>query len=148
MPKIPVQKIDRCVWRIPQDYRRDMRVPVTIFASEELLEKMQMDRTLEQGVNVATLPGVLKHSVVLPDAHEGYGFPIGGVAATEYSEGVISPGGVGYDINCGVRLMVTNLDEKDVRPRIVELINILFTNIPSGLGARRKDFNVTMSDLD
>ncbi|MCL7390157.1 MAG: RtcB family protein, partial [Thaumarchaeota archaeon] len=77
-----------------------MRVPVTIFASEELLEKMQVDRTLDQGVNVATLPGVLKHSIVLPDAHEGYGFPIGGVAATDYNEGVISPGGVGYDINC------------------------------------------------
>ncbi|MCL7402154.1 MAG: RtcB family protein [Thaumarchaeota archaeon] len=145
---MPLQKIDNYIWRIPQNYRHDMRVPVTIFASEELLEKMQVDRTLDQGVNVATLPGVLKHSIVLPDAHEGYGFPIGGVAATDYNEGVISPGGVGYDINCGVRLMVTNLDEKDVRPRIVDLINVLFANIPSGLGSRRKDFSITMSDLD
>lgn len=148
MPRIPIQRIDQYIWKIPQSYRNDMKAPVSIFASEELLEKMQMDRTLDQGVNVATLPGVLKHSVVLPDAHEGYGFPIGGVAATDYDEGVISPGGVGYDINCGVRLMVTNLDEKDVRPRIVELINVLFGNIPSGLGSRRKDFSITMSDLD
>ncbi|MCS7126422.1 MAG: RtcB family protein [Aigarchaeota archaeon] len=125
-----------------------MKVPVTIFASEELLQKMQVDRTLDQGVNVATLPGILKHSVVLPDAHEGYGFPIGGVGATDYNEGVISPGGVGYDINCGVRLMVTNLDEKEVKPKIIELVNALFTNIPSGLGSRRKDFSITMSDLD
>ena len=100
MQKIPIQKIDSYIWKIPQNYRHDMKVPVTIFASEELLEKMQLDRTLVQGVNVATLPGVLKHSVVLPDAHEGYGFPIGGVGATDYNEGVISPGGVGYDINC------------------------------------------------
>ncbi|MEN2974690.1 MAG: RtcB family protein [Candidatus Caldarchaeales archaeon] len=148
MPRIPIQKIEEYMWKIPQNYRPDMKVPVTIFASEELIQKMQMDRTLDQGVNVATLPGVLKHSVVLPDAHEGYGFPIGGVAATDYNEGVISPGGVGYDINCGVRLMVTNLDEKDVRPRITELVNTLFANVPSGLGSRRKDFNITMSDLD
>lgn len=148
MPRVPLQRIDRYVWRIPENFRPGMRVPVTIFAAEEQLEKMQRDRTLEQGANVATLPGVLKHSVVLPDAHEGYGFPIGGVAATDYEEGVISPGGVGYDINCGVRLMTTSLDEKDVRPRIQELINVLFANIPAGLGSRRKDFRITMSDLD
>ncbi len=142
-----MEKVDEVVWRIPK-YRSDMRVPVMIFASEQLLEKMRTDRTLIQASNVATLPGILKHAVVLPDAHEGYGFPIGGVAATDYDEGVISPGGVGYDINCGVRLMVTNLDEKDVRPKIQELINTIFRNVPSGLGSRRKDFQVTRSELD
>jgi len=142
-----LEKVDEVVWRIPK-YRSDMRVPVMIFASEQLLEKMRTDRTLIQASNVATLPGILKHAVVLPDAHEGYGFPIGGVAATDYDEGVISPGGVGYDINCGVRLMVTNLDEKDVRPKIQELINTIFRNVPSGLGSRRKDFQVTRSELD
>ena len=147
MPQVPLEKADDVVWRIPR-YRSDMRVPVLVFASEELLGKMRQDRTLIQASNVATLPGILKHAVVLPDAHEGYGFPIGGVAATSYEDGVISPGGVGYDINCGVRLMVTNLDEKDVRPKIQPLINAIFRNVPSGLGSRRKDFRVTKSELD
>jgi tRNA-splicing ligase RtcB len=98
--KIPLQRISENVWLIPQTYRSDMRVPVYVFASDRLLEKMLTDRTLIQGVNVATLPGVQKHVAVLPDAHEGYGFPIGGVAAMDATEGVISPGGVGYDINC------------------------------------------------
>ena len=147
MPQVPLEKADDVIWRIPR-YRSDMRVPVLVFASEELLGKMRQDRTLIQASNVATLPGILKHAVVLPDAHEGYGFPIGGVAATSYEDGVISPGGVGYDINCGVRLMVTNLDEKDVRPKIQPLINAIFRNVPSGLGSRRKDFRVTKSELD
>ncbi|MCS7132272.1 MAG: RtcB family protein [Nitrososphaeria archaeon] len=125
-----------------------MRVPVLVFASEELLGKMQEDRTLIQGANVTTLPGIVKHAAVLPDAHEGYGFPIGGVAATDYEDGVISPGGVGYDINCGVRLMVTNLDEEDVKPKIRELVEVIFRNVPSGLGSRRRDFQVTKSELD
>jgi len=147
MSKVPLERIGDVIWRIPK-FRSDMRVPVLVFASEELLKKMREDRTLIQGANVATLPGILKHAVVLPDAHEGYGFPIGGVAATDYEEGVISPGGVGYDINCGVRLMVTNLEEKDVRPKIKELIETIFRNVPSGLGSRRKDFQVTKSELD
>ena len=147
MPGVPLEKVSDVIWRIPK-FRSDMRVPVLVFASEELLEKMKQDRTLIQAANVATLPGIQKHAVVLPDAHEGYGFPIGGVAATDYEEGVISPGGVGYDINCGVRLMVTTLDEKDVRPRLKELIDRIFQNVPSGLGSRRKDFRVTKSELD
>ncbi|MCS7134140.1 MAG: RtcB family protein, partial [Candidatus Caldarchaeum sp.] len=144
----PLEKIGNNVWRIPTSYRKDMKVPVIVYASEKLLEKMKTDRTLEQAVNVATLPGIVKQSTVLPDAHEGYGFPIGGVAAMDASEGVISPGGVGYDINCGVRLMVTNLTINEVRPRIVELVNTVFRNVPAGLGSRRKDFVVTHSDLD
>ncbi len=109
---------------------------------------MQTDRTLEQCVNVAHLPGIYKYSITLPDGHEGYGFPIGGVAATDYEEGVISPGGVGYDINCGVRLLTTNLSEQDIRPKLADLTNVIFDNVPCGLGSRRKDFKVTAHDLD
>jgi tRNA-splicing ligase RtcB len=112
-----------------------MRVPVTIYANEELLSKMLSDRTIHQAMNVATLPGVQKHVVVLPDGHEGYGFPVGGVAAMSVDDGVISPGGVGYDINCGVRLIRTNLDEKDVRPKLKDLVNELFRAVPSGVGS-------------
>jgi tRNA-splicing ligase RtcB len=144
----PLERIGENIWRIPQSFRSDMKVPVIVYASEKLLEKMKTDRTLLQAVNVASLPGIVKQAVVLPDAHEGYGFPIGGVAAMSASEGVISPGGVGYDINCGVRLMVTNLTVDDVRPKIIELVNTVFRNVPAGLGSRRKDFAVTHSDLD
>ncbi len=125
-----------------------MRVPGMVFANESLLEKMQTDRTLWQCANVAHLPGIYKYAVTLPDGHEGYGFPIGGVAATDYDEGVISPGGVGYDINCGVRLLTTNLSEQDVHPRLAQLTSAIFENVPSGLGSRRKDFKMTAGDLD
>ncbi|MGQ9641725.1 MAG: RtcB family protein [Candidatus Bathycorpusculaceae bacterium] len=125
-----------------------MRVPGIVFANGDLLEKMQTDRTLEQCINVAHLPGIYKYSITLPDGHEGYGFPIGGVAATDYEEGVISPGGVGYDINCGVRLLTTNLFERDIRPKLAQLANTIFENVPCGLGSRRKDFRVTATDLD
>jgi tRNA-splicing ligase RtcB len=145
--KVPIEKINDYTWRIPK-YKPGMRVPGVVFANKELLEKMQTDRTLEQCANVAHLPGIYKYSITLPDGHEGYGFPIGGVAATDYEEGVISPGGVGYDINCGVRLLTTNLTEKDIRPKLVELTNTIFENVPCGLGSRRKDFRVTIHDLD
>ncbi|PIU59013.1 RNA-splicing ligase RtcB, partial [Candidatus Bathyarchaeota archaeon CG07_land_8_20_14_0_80_47_9] len=145
--KIPLEKVNDYAWRIPQ-YKQAMRVPGMVFSDKNLLSKMQTDRTLQQCVNVACLPGIYKYSITLPDGHEGYGFPIGGVAATDYDEGVISPGGVGYDINCGVRLLTTNLSEKDIRPKIVQLTNVIFDNVPSGLGSRRKDFKVTFHDLD
>ncbi|MEM4374147.1 MAG: RtcB family protein, partial [Nitrososphaerota archaeon] len=144
----PIEKLGQNIWRIPETYRRDMRVPVIIYASDKLLEKIKTDRTLEQAVNVSSLPGIVKQATVLPDAHEGYGFPIGGVAAMDAVEGVISPGGVGYDINCGVRLMVTNLTVDEVKPRITDLVNAIFRNVPAGLGSRRKDLAVTHSDLD
>ncbi len=145
--KVPLEKTDECIWRIPK-YKPGMRVPGMVFANKALLEKMQTDRTLWQCANVAHLPGIYKYAVTLPDGHEGYGFPIGGVAATDYNEGVISPGGVGYDINCGVRLLTTNLMEKDVRPKLAQLTGAIFENVPSGLGSRRKDFSVSSGDLD
>ena len=125
-----------------------MRVPGLVIADEELLEKMRTDRTLEQCANVAHLPGIYKYAITLPDGHEGYGFPIGGVAATDYDEGVISPGGVGYDINCGVRLVTTNMTENEIRPKLQELTSTIFSNVPCGLGSRRKDFRVTVHELE
>lgn len=145
---MPLEKLDNYSWRIPKKYKPGMRVPGIVFADEELLEKMKTDRTLEQSANVAHLPGIYKYSVTLPDGHEGYGFPIGGVAATDYEEGVISPGGVGYDINCGVRLLTTNLTEQDIQPKLKELTNAIFTNVPCGLGSRRKDFRIKTNELD
>jgi len=145
--KVPLEKIDDCSWRIPI-YRPGMFVPGMVFANEGLLEKMQTDRTLWQCANVAHLPGIYKYAITLPDGHEGYGFPIGGVAATDYHEGVISPGGVGYDINCGVRLLSTNLSERDIRPKLTQLAEAIFGNVPSGLGSSRKDFKVSSTDLD
>lgn len=145
--RVPLEKVTDYIWKIPQ-YKDDMHVPGMIFANQALLEKMKTDRTLWQCANVAQLPGVYKHAIVLPDGHEGYGFPIGGVAATDYDEGVISPGGVGYDINCGVRLLSSNLIEQDIRPHLQVLAETIFRNIPSGLGSRRKDLTISNSDLD
>lgn len=133
-----IKQIDEVRWEIPQDSKRGMRVPVRIYADAELLDKMRRDLTLEQATNVSFLQGIYKYSIALPDSHQGYGFPIGGVAATDAETGVISPGGVGYDINCGVRLLRTNLDKKDVEPKLRELVDALFRNIPSGLGSRGK----------
>ena len=145
--KVPLEKVDDYSWRIPK-FKPGMLVPGMVFANSDLLIKMQTDRTLEQCANVAHLPGIYKYAVTLPDGHEGYGFPIGGVAAIDYEEGVISPGGVGYDINCGVRLLTTNLSEKDIRPKLSALIDAIFNNVPCGLGSRRKDFKVSGHDLD
>jgi tRNA-splicing ligase RtcB len=145
--KVPLEKIDDYSWQIPK-YKSGMRVPGLVFANRDLLEKMQTDRTLEQCTNVAHLPGIYKYAITLPDGHEGYGFPIGGVAATDYNEGVISPGGVGYDINCGVRLLTTKLSEQDIRPKLASLASVIFDNVPCGLGSRRRDLKVTAHDLD
>ena len=131
-------KVDDYRWKIPEDYKAGMRVPGLIYASKEMLESMREEQTLEQVANVASLPGIVGYSFAMPDIHWGYGFPIGGVAAMDVRDGVISPGGVGYDINCGVRLLSTNLNEPEVRPRIKELINELFANVPSGLGSEGK----------
>ena len=142
-----VTKISEFEYRIEMDSSKNMNVPVTIYANDDLISKMTVDRTIHQAANVSTLPGVVKQVVVLPDGHEGYGFPVGGVAATDLHEGVISPGGVGYDINCGVRLIKTNLSENDVRPRLKDLVNELFRSIPSGVGSEGR-VRLTRADLD
>ncbi|MGI0088122.1 MAG: RtcB family protein [Nitrosotalea sp.] len=147
MTSLIPKKIGNMEYRIEADASRGMKVPVTIYADEGLLQKMLTDRTITQAVNVSTLPGVVKHVVVLPDGHEGYGFPVGGVAAMDAEEGMISPGGVGYDINCGVRLVRTNLNEKDVRPKLKELVLELFKSIPSGVGSKGA-VKLSPSDLD
>jgi tRNA-splicing ligase RtcB len=145
--RVPLEKVNDYMWQIPK-YKPQMQVPGMIFANQALLEKMQTDRTLWQCSNVAQLPGIYKHAVTLPDGHEGYGFPIGGVAATDNERGVISPGGVGYDINCGVRLLSTTLTEKDIRPKLAPLAESIFRNVPSGLGSRRKDLTISNRDLE
>ena len=144
---IPLKKIREDVWEVPQSYKNYMRTPARIYAAEDLLDKMKRDLTLQQTINVASLPGIEKYSMVMPDGHQGYGFPIGGVAATDFEEGVISPGGVGYDINCGVRLVRTNLREKDIRPRLSGIVDSLFEYIPSGLGLSGK-LRLSFSQLD
>jgi tRNA-splicing ligase RtcB len=131
-------KVDDYRWKIPENYKTGMRVPGLIYASKEMLESMREEQTPEQVANVAFLPGIVGYSFAMPDIHWGYGFPIGGVAAMDVKDGVVSPGGVGYDINCGVRLLRTNLSEAEVRPRINELVNKLFLNVPSGLGSEGK----------
>lgn len=132
----PLERIDETCWRIPKGYRLGMRVEGRIFADEGLIEQIRGDQAPEQVANVATLPGIQMASLAMPDIHWGYGFCIGGVAATDPQEGgVVSPGGVGYDINCGVRLMRTNLDfEQDVKPGLAQLTEALFRQIPAGVG--------------
>ncbi|MDY6911039.1 MAG: RtcB family protein [Chloroflexota bacterium] len=136
--KDTLKKIDDYHWEIAPDYKSGMRVPGLIYTDERMLHQIGEDQSLEQVANVAFLPGIVGKSMAMPDMHWGYGFPIGGVAATRVSDGVISPGGVGFDINCGVRLLQTNLTEKDIITRIDELIAHLFINIPSGLGSEGK----------
>lgn len=142
-----IKQIDDVRWEIPQEYKRGMRVPVRVYADAEMLNEMRRDLTLEQIANVAFLQGIYKYAIVLPDGHQGYGFPIGGVAATNAETGVISPGGVGYDINCGVRLLRTDLERNDVGPKLRKLVEALFRNVPSGLGSRGK-VKVTPAQLD
>ncbi len=130
-------KVRESVWEVPTDYKECMRVPGRIFLDEEALKDLEKG-AIDQVANVACLPGIQKFSIGLPDIHFGYGFSIGGVAAFDASNGVISPGGVGFDINCGVRLLKTNLDHEEVKPKIKELIDTLFRNVPSGVGSKGK----------
>ena len=147
MPSLIPKKIGNMTYKIEKDESRGMRVPVIIYANDQLLEKMMSDRTIDQAINVSTIPGIQQNAIVLPDGHEGYGFPVGGVAAMDAEEGMISPGGVGYDINCGVRLLRTNLKEKDVRPKLQELVTDLFNSIPSGVGSKGA-IKLSSSQLD
>ena len=141
------KKIGENQYQIDADSNLGMKVPVRIYANEALLQKMLSDRTIMQARNVASIPGIVSHSVVLPDGHEGYGFPVGGVAAMDAEEGMISPGGVGYDINCGVRLLRSNLNEQTVRSKLKDLVNDLFSSIPSGVGSKGA-VRLTNSELD
>lgn len=142
-----IKQIDEVRWEIPQEYKLGMRVPARVYADREMLEEMRRDLTLEQAANVAFLQGIYKYSITLPDGHQGYGFPIGGVAATDAETGVISPGGVGYDVNCGVRLLRTDLAKEDVTPKLRNLVEALFRNVPSGLGSTGH-VRLTPSKLD
>lgn len=130
------KKVGKGEYVIEADPATNMRVPVRIYANDQLMSKMAGDRTLGQACNVASMPGILGHAVVLPDGHEGYGFPVGGVAAMDADEGMISPGGVGYDINCGVRLLRSELDESRLRPLLKDVVTDLFGSIPSGVGSK------------
>ena len=134
----PIRQVDAFKWELPQDYKAGMLAPGLVFATESLMEQIASDNSLDQVANVACLPGIVKASMAMPDIHWGYGFPVGGVAATSVDDGVVSPGGVGFDINCGVRMLRTDLLESDVRPRIDQLVDALFTNVPSGLGSSGK----------
>jgi tRNA-splicing ligase RtcB len=146
IPEERLNKISDLIWEFPATVKPGMRVPARIFANKSLLDKMKKDQTFNQLLNVAFLPGIYKWAIALPDAHEGYGFPIGGVAATDVEEGVISPGGVGYDINCGVRLLRTSLNKKDVIPKMQDLLDNLFHNVPSGLGSKGR-VSVSVAEL-
>jgi tRNA-splicing ligase RtcB len=131
---IRLEAIDELRHRIRRDERRGMRTDVLVYASGSIIDQIRKDLSLEQAMNVASLPGIVGPSLAMPDIHQGYGFPIGGVAATDWETGVVSPGGVGFDINCGVRLVRTSLAAQEVRPRMRDLINQAFRDIPCGTG--------------
>jgi tRNA-splicing ligase RtcB len=130
------RRVEKLIWELPKETREDMRVPARLFADAQLLDAAFRDRTVEQLVNTATLPGIVKYAMAMPDFHQGYGFPIGGVAAMDAQDGVISPGGVGYDINCGVRLLATHLDREEVAPSLQDLTTALHRSCPSGVGGK------------
>jgi tRNA-splicing ligase RtcB len=141
---VKVQQIDACRWRIPRE--GDMRTDGLVFASRAMMAALQKEQALEQVRNVATLPGIVGPSLAMPDIHWGYGFPIGGVAAFDPDEGVVSPGGVGYDINCGVRLLRSDLEVQQVRPHLQQLADALFRNVPSGVGSHRRDLKLSVAE--
>src|SRR3954454_12896710 len=126
MANLRLEPIDAFRYRIPRDESLGMRTDVVVYASAALIEQIQKDQSLTQAVNVATLPGIVGPSLAMPDIHQGYGFPIGGVAAMDADYGVVSPGGVGFDINCGVRLLRTTLAESELRPRLKQLMDQVF----------------------
>ncbi len=127
-------KISDVIWDLPPSYKEGMRVPARIFATEALIRQMD-EAVFDQISNVATLPGLVNHAMCMPDGHSGYGFPIGGVAAFDTENGVISPGGIGFDINCGMRLVTTDLTFKEVEPQLTKLVDRLYDSVPAGVGA-------------
>ena len=141
---LQVEKIDAVRWRIPRQGK--MRTEGLVFADRHMMEVLRKEKALEQVANVATLPGIVGPSIAMPDIHWGYGFPIGGVAAFDEHKGVVSPGGVGYDINCGVRLLRSDLDLEEIRPALKLLADELFRNIPAGVGSHRSDLKLTQKE--
>jgi len=144
--KEKLRKIGPCLYELPKEAKPGMKVPAWLFLSEKLLAQVE-EGAIEQAANVAFLPGIYKHSIALPDMHFGYGFPIGGVAALDYQTGGLSPGGIGFDINCGVRLLRTNLTVEQIRPKLKELLDSIFHNVPSGVGEVGK-IKLSFSELD
>jgi len=140
-----IEKIDDHRWLIPRTYKPGMQTDALIFANEQLLEAIRKDESLEQAANVAMLPGIVGRALAMPDIHQGYGFPIGGVAAFDMEHGVVSPGGVGFDINCGVRLLGTSLTIEDVRPKLREIVHQVYRDVPAGTG---KSSQLSLSDQD
>ena len=140
-------RLEPFLWEIPTSFRKDMRVPVRVFADERLLDNALQDKSFDQAVNAATLPGLVGYVVVMPDVHQGYGFPIGGVAATRVPDGVVSPGAIGYDINCGVRLLASGLRLEDIQPNLADLASVLYANCPSGVG-ESGSVPLSQADLD
>ncbi len=145
--KTDLQKLNQYLWELPQTYRADMRVPARIYADERILEESLKDNSIVQLANTATLPGVVGYTLAMPDIHSGYGFPVGGVAATDARTGVISPGGIGYDVNCGVRLLASHLDKEEVAPHMKDLATALYRNCPSGVGTKGK-ISLSEAQLD
>ncbi len=144
--KVRYEQIDKWRWKIPRE--GPMRTDGLVYASKEMMDVIQKDQSLQQVANVATLPGIVGYSLAMPDIHWGYGFPIGGVAAFSLDDGIVSPGGVGYDINCGVRLMTTGIKHSDLDSKeIKELVDALFKNVPSGVGSSRKDLSLSQKEL-
>ncbi len=131
---IQIKEIEPYLYEIPRSWRQDMRVPARFFATPRLLKAVQNDRSLEQLVNTTTLPGIVSHAIAMPDIHQGYGFPIGGVVATEGEKGVVSPGGVGYDINCGVRALVTPWKRQEISSRLEAVVDQMYRDVPAGFG--------------
>ncbi len=141
---IKVQQLDSCRWRIPREGA--MRTDGLVFASPAMMQDLRREQALEQVCNVATLPGIVGPSMAMPDIHWGYGFPIGGVAAFDAEQGIVSPGGVGYDINCGVRLLRSNLNAEEIHPHLDRLADALFRNIPTGVGSHHSDLKLSIAE--
>lgn len=146
-----IKQLTPTLWEIPKSFRSDMRVPARVYSHKAELREISKDKSLEQLVNVSTLPGIEEWALAMPDAHEGYGFPVGGVAAFDAKEGIISPGGIGYDINCGVRLLSVNMTKEEISPLLRDLGRAIFAEVPSGVGRRGrlslrgKDFDAVLT---
>ncbi len=136
--KEDTKRINDYIWEIPKSFREDMRVPARFYSSDKMFDMAFEDKSLDQLVNATTLPGIVKYALAMPDMHQGYGFPIGGVAAMDLEKGVISPGAIGYDENCGVRLLTSDFNEEEIKPYIKKLADSMQENVPSGLGQGRK----------